>query len=79
MNFLSILSTLLGWLPLAVPVGILVAIFLVNRKVNKGNITPYGPLAQPPTQEPWNTPPSDSHEKYDRPPVHIQPPLNSGR
>lgn len=79
MNFLLFLTTLLGWLPLVVPVGILVAIFLVVRKLNQGNITPYGPIGQPPTQQPWNAPPSDPHQKYDRPPIHIHPPTNLGR
>ena len=74
MNLLSLLFTLLAWLPLAVPVGILAAIFLMYRKLNKGNLTSVGPLAQPPSLEPWNAPPSASHENYDRPPVHIQPP-----
>ena len=74
MNLLSFLFTLLAWLPLAVPVGILAAIFLMYRKLNKGNLTSVGPLAQPPSLEPWNAPPSAPHEKYDRPPVHIQPP-----
>jgi len=79
MNFLSFLSALLGWLPLVVPVGILVAIFIVYRKLNKGNLTGDGPVAQSPSLEPWNAPPSNPHEKYDRPPVHIQPPMDSGR
>lgn len=79
MNFLSILSTLLGWLPLIVPVGILVAIFLVFRKLNKGNITADGPVAQSPNLEPWQASPSNPHGKYDRPPVHIQPPVDAGR
>jgi hypothetical protein len=74
MNFLSLLLTLLAWLPLAVPVGILAAIFLVYRKLNKGNLSSVGPPAQPPSLEPWNAPPSALHEKYDRPPEHIQPP-----
>ena len=76
---MNILSTLLGWLPLIVPVGILVAIFLVVRKLNRGNILPHGPASQPPSLEPWNTPPSDPHQKYDRPPVHIQPPTDLRR
>ena len=71
MNLLSLLFTLFA---LAVPVGILAAIFLVYRKLNKGNLTPGGPLAQPPSLEPWNAPPATPHENYDRPPVHIQPP-----
>jgi hypothetical protein len=71
MNLLSLLFTLLAWLPLVVPVGILAAIFLMYRKLNKGNLTSVGPLAQPPSLEPWNGPPSAPHEKYDRPPVHI--------
>lgn len=76
MNLLSLFFTLLGWLPLAVPVGILAAIFLFYRKLNKGNHTPVGTLAQPPSLEPWNTPPSAPYEKYDRPPVHIYPPMH---
>jgi hypothetical protein len=74
MNFLSLLFTLLAWLPLAVPVGILAAIFLLYRKLNKGNHPSVGPLAHPPSLGPRNAPPSAPHEKYDRPPVHIQPP-----
>ena len=61
MNLLSFLFTLLAWLPLAVPVGILAAIFLMYRKLNKGNLTSGGPLAQPPSPEPWNAPPSAPH------------------
>jgi hypothetical protein len=76
MNLLSLLLTLLAWLPLAVPVGILAAIFLIHRKLNKGNLTPVGPLAQPPSLEPWNAPPSAPHESYDRPPIHIHPPVH---
>lgn len=76
MNLLSLLFTLLAWLPLAVPVGILAAIFLTYRKLNKGNRTSVGILAQPPSLEPWNAPPSAPYERYDRPPVHIQPPMH---
>jgi hypothetical protein len=75
MNLLSLLFTLLAWLPLAVPVSILAAIFLIYRKLNKGNVTSVGPAAQPPSLEPWNAHPPAPHEKYDRPPVHIQPPM----
>ena len=71
MNLLSLLLTVFA---LAVPVGILAAIFLIYRKLNKGNLMPGGPLAQPPSLEPWSAPPSGPHENYDRPPVHIQPP-----
>ena len=74
MNLLSLLLTLLAWLPLAVPVSILAALFLLYRKLNKGNLTAVGPLAQPPSLEPGNAPPSAPHANYDRPPVHIQPP-----
>jgi hypothetical protein len=79
MNFLSFLSTLLGWLPLIVPVGILVAVFLVYRKLNKGNLTADSPVAQSPSLEPWNAPPSGPQGKYDRPLVHIQPPMDLRR
>ena len=72
MDLLSLLFTLFA---LAVPVGILATIFLMYRKLNKGNLTSGGPLAQPPSLEPWNAPPSAPHERYDRPPVHIQPPM----
>jgi len=75
MNLLSLLFTLLAWLPLAVPVGILAAIFLMYRKLNKGNRTSVGPLAQPPSLEPWHASSPAPHEHYDRPPVHIQPPM----
>jgi hypothetical protein len=71
MSLLSLLFTLFA---LAVPVGILAAIFLMYRKLNKGNLTSVGPLAQPPSLELGNAPPSAPHENYDRPPVHIQPP-----
>jgi hypothetical protein len=74
MNLLSFCLALLPWLPLAVPVGILATIFLIHRRLNKGNVTLDGPLAQPPSLEPWNTPPSATYKKYDRPPVHISPP-----
>ena len=74
MNLLALFLTLLTWLPLAIPVGILTAIFLIYRKLNKGNLTLGGPLAQPPSLEPGNAPPAAPHAKYDRPPVHIQPP-----
>jgi hypothetical protein len=72
MNLLSLLFILFA---LAVPIGILVTIFLIYRKLNKGNLTAVGPLAQPPSLEPWNAPPSAPYQKYDRPPVHIQPPM----
>jgi hypothetical protein len=75
MNFLSLLFTLLAWLPLAVPVGILAAIFLLYRKLNKGNRISVGPMAQPPSLEPRLAPPSAPHERYDQPPIHIQPPM----
>ena len=76
---MTILSTLLGWLPLGVPVGILVVVFLVFRKLNRGNITAHGPAAQPHSLEPWNAPPSHPYDTYDRPPVHIQPPMDLRR
>ena len=75
MNLISLLFTLLAWLPLAVPVGILAAIFLTYRKLNKGNFTVVGLVAQPLSLKPWNAHPPAPHEKYDRPPVHIQPPM----
>jgi hypothetical protein len=75
MNLLSLLFTLLAWIPLAVPVGILAAIFLTYRKLNKGNFTSAGPVVQPPFLKPWHARPPAPHEKYDRPPVHLQPPM----
>ncbi len=54
MNLLALLFTLLAWLPLAVPVGILAALFLMYSKLNKGNLTSVGPLAHPPSLEPWH-------------------------
>jgi hypothetical protein len=47
MNFLLSFFTLLACLPLAAPAGILATIFLMYRKLNKGNLPSVGPPAQP--------------------------------